>query len=54
LNIVTIATMSTLSQARSIARQQSLPPLHEIAAFGFVMRAYWAASFRVHEQVPNL
>ena len=39
LNIVTIATMSTLSHARSAARQQSLPPLHEIAAFGLVMPA---------------
>jgi hypothetical protein len=37
LNIVTMATMWKLSQARSMARQQSLPPLHEIAAFGFVM-----------------
>src|SRR6187551_1321444 len=34
-----MATMSTSSHARSAARQQSLPPLHEIAAFGLVIPA---------------
>ena len=37
LNIVTIVTMSKLSDARSMAKQQSLPLLHEIGAFSFVM-----------------
>jgi hypothetical protein len=44
LNIVTIVTISKLFDARSTARQQSLRPLHEIAAFGFVIGDFfWRA-----------
>src|SRR6185369_13371470 len=35
-NIVTMATTSRSRRARMSAAQLSLPPLHEIAAFGFM------------------
>ena len=44
-----MATMSTLSHARSIARQQSLPPLHEIAAFGLVMPTHYPCRQRLDD-----